>query len=435
LPLFFGWILGAIFTLALIFRKTILLKVGVVLFFVCLGSAYVQNWRENRFATFITETPVSFEGLIVEPPDTRKDKTFLTIKPLTQGLMLSGNKDGLLQITAQPYPVWKYGDIVKVEGTITKPEAFDGFDYPRYLERHGIYGQVRQPRKLEKSGEERGSAFYSLLYQWRFGLEKTIQGAIPEPEGSFLEGLLLGSRKAIPEHVTEALKHTGTSHIIAISGANITISLGLVLAFLPLYQPRHQFWMVVALGGFITLLTGASSSVIRGAAVAGMGRYLRLKSRRVLPASLLMISMTAMTLYNPLLLTSDPGFQLSFAAFAGLLYAATGLKRLLEKVSFLKSWPEALKAPLAETGAATVATAPLSLGMFGQVSLLGLIVNPLILWVLTPITIGGYFFLAVAKLPLISSFMQFVVWIPLHFILDIVTLFSRIPFGIIHYET
>lgn len=417
----------------LVFRKGATFRLfSTCLLLLALGGYYTVLWRATHKTTFYLEKSATFVGIVTEAPDIRKDKILLTITPKGRNpLLKNGSRHGRILVSADRYPLWKYGDELEVTGSISSPDVFNGFNYPLYLERFQVYGTIPRPKSLHLLRHNQGNWLVAQLYTVRGSLERSIQDTIPEPESSFLGGILLGSKRAIPETIQASLKQTGTSHIIAISGANITILLTLLLSLLPLYTLRSQFITTVAIGLFVTVLTGASASVIRGAVVASWGRYLRVKQRRAWPTPFLLSSMVLILVSNPLMLVADPGFQLSFAAFAGLAYLGQPIDSRLEKVRAFTRLPSIVRSSLSETTAATIGTAPLSLWLFHQLSLLGLLVNPLILWLLPPITSLGLCILVAKPLPLLISLIKLPLWVLLHTVLLIIDFFSKTNIGII----
>lgn len=402
-----------------------------------LGYAFTTYWRSSRSQPY-QEGSYTFEGIISEPPDRRSDKTLLTVRPTRwlQGDISPPDHDGLILISTTRFPIYQYGDVISVQGKIVKPEPIEDFDYPLYLEKSGIYGLIYRPKNITKITSNQGSWLITTLYALRQKTEGAINAAIPEPEASFLGGVLLGSKRNIPSDIQDELRATGTSHIIAISGANITILLGIIRQLLPLYKRWSQFWATLAISLFITLLTGASASVIRGALVATLSAYLAALGRKAWATPFILFSATLILMGNPLLLKADPGFQLSFAAFAGLAYLSGPISSFIEKNRISGSWPAAIQGALSETTAATLGTAPISLLVFGQVSLMGLLVNPLILWLLPAATFLGLLlcFLGYLDLAVIHQYLPIIslpLWLILRAILSVIHNFSLLGWGII----
>src|SRR3989344_2575325 len=182
----------------------------------------------------------------------------------------------------RPYPKFQYGDEVKARGMIAEPENFsEDFDYRSYLAKDGIFYVMSFP-EVERIGVMKGSR----LHQWLFALKEAfgnkMQSVIPEPESAFIGGLILGQRTAIPEEIIEAFRRTGTSHIVALSGYNITIVASSLMRFLgSFYLPLSlTFWLSGAGIIMFTMLTGAAASVVR-ASVMGFLVLIAQKSGRI----------------------------------------------------------------------------------------------------------------------------------------------------------
>lgn len=219
----------------------------------------------------------------------------------------------------------------------------------------------------------------------------------PDPEASLLAGILLGIESGIPPEVREAFVATGTSHVIAISGFNITIVAALFTAgFTRLLGPLRG---AIAAAVGITLYTvfvGGDPAVFRAAILGGLALFAAQIGRRQAGLNSLALAALVMAFLNPYVLW-DVGFQLSFAATLGLvLYAeplTAGFNRLAarwlpaERVS-------ALSGPVSEylliTLAAQITTLPVILFHFQRLSLSAFVANPLILPAQPPVmTLGG----------------------------------------------
>ena len=375
------------------------------------GTSYVAWWRGQQPKP--DQVHLAGRGAVAEPP---------SYLPGVQQLILQDVSGYRVELQLPPFPRYQLGDQLSYNThPPNQPPLYP--DAALRLERFKLVKNLVL-HQVEYRGTTAHWPLLWQLYKIRITIEQTINQYIPEPESSFLSGVLLGSSRAIPQEVQAELRQTGTSHIIAISGANITIVLGLLLAVLPLTNLRRQFWATCLAAGFITLLTGASASVVRGAVVAMLGQLLRLYGRPAPATSLVLVLCLVMLIGNPLQLRVDVGFQLSLAAFTGIIFLGKPLAH------FCRNLPEVLRLSLSETTAATIATAPVSYFVFGKVSLLGLLVNPCILWLLPPLTALGFMLLGVSLLPRAGPFLAWVasypLWGMLHLILQIIHRFARL---------
>lgn len=275
------------------------------------------------FARLVGER-MEFIGVIADEP---------ARSPRTQRLVVKTDI-GKILVTARPYPEYRYGDRIAVSGRLDRPENFsDDFDYAAYLAKDDIFYTMAFPEiRLIAAGG--GNALYEKLFELKAAFSAAIARHFPEPAASLILGLTLGERRTFPAELTEALRTTGTAHIVALSGYNITIVADAFLKTLMFFWlPFAGAFWVAALGiiGF-TLLTGAAASVVR-AAVMGIlvlvarreGRLYRMRNALAFAASLMLLS-------NPKLLRFDVAFQLSFLATLGLVYGAPVVERWYERM-------------------------------------------------------------------------------------------------------
>ncbi len=181
-------------------------------------------------------------GFVAAPAEVRDE--FIRLQIHTTGLQQPGATiiqpvSGLLLVTIRDPGVWAYGDRLRLTGSLETPPEFETFSYQDYLARQGIYSQMRSPEVL-LVGTGAGNPFLAWIYALRTRALHVVYALWPDPEASLLAGILLGVETGIPRDVQEAFAATGTSHIIVISGFNITIVAGLFSAGLGrLLGPRR----------------------------------------------------------------------------------------------------------------------------------------------------------------------------------------------------
>lgn len=216
------------------------------------------------------------------------------------------------------------------------------------------------------------SSHLSTLEQWRQRYFAGMRNALPEPSASFALGLLLGTRGLIPKEVQDMLQVVGLTHLIAVSGYNLTILINAarqplrrVSKFMALMAP---IWLIFV----FMLLTGFSASIVRAAIVSVLSLLAAYYGRAYKPMVLIMISAVITLLYNPAYLWSDVGWQLSYLAFCGILILAP----LLEKQFRAQSTISKL---IIESMSAYIVTMPLIMALFGNLSIIAPVANLLIL--------------------------------------------------------
>ncbi|MCK4489273.1 MAG: ComEC/Rec2 family competence protein, partial [Anaerolineales bacterium] len=239
-----------------------------------------------------------------------------------------------------------------------------------------------------------------------------------------------------PDHVQQAFRDTGTSHIIAISGFNITIVAGLFSRFFSrLLNPRQGAIAAVLGIGVYTLLVGADAAVVRAAVMGGLSIFAQQIGRRQHGLNAAALASLIMILLNPQL-PWDISFQLSLSATLGLiLYADPFAQKFLEFSSRVLPLETAqrITQPVSEyvlfTFAAQLATFPVMLFHFHSFSLSTFLANPAILPVQPPIMLAGglalilgliWFPLGRVTAPLVYPFVLYTI--------RVVEWFSTIPF-------
>ncbi len=203
----------------------------------------------------------------------------------------------------------------------------------------------------------------------RAALAAPLRALVPEPESALLLGFVLGERAGIPRDVRDAFAITGTAHLIAISGTNMTIVAAAVSVALRHRAPP----IIVAVASVLaiaayTVLVGPSASVLRAALMAAVSALALALGRRGAAANGLGAAATGMLLLEPRAL-EDVGFLLSVAATAGLI---AWQRPIAERLARL---PRLLADGIAATLAASVPTIPILAAVFGRVSLISPVAN------------------------------------------------------------
>ncbi len=222
------------------------------------------------------------------------------------------------------------------------------------------------------------------LNQWREKMVDLLVKNLPEPHVSLAAGILLGVKRGMPEEFYQALVKTGTLHIVAASGFNVTIVLKMVIGLVVGWLGRSLGLVVGLVAVWVyVLLAGGSAAVVR-AGIMGMLSYGAYYFGRPAEAKrLLWVTALVMVLINPLMLV-DVGFQLSVAATAGILYFGDKVRKIVRKGLKLKKGSkleEYLADTLDTTLAASLLTVPIILWWFGRVSWISPLVNMLVLGV------------------------------------------------------
>ncbi|MFA5130010.1 MAG: ComEC/Rec2 family competence protein [Patescibacteria group bacterium] len=210
------------------------------------------------------------------------------------------------------------------------------------------------------------------LAAWRSLLTKRILRLLPGDPGALLAGMLYGDR-GLSQDAAASFRFAGMTHIIAVSGSNITIVVSVLVPALIALGYRRRSAVVIAGAGIIlfSLFAGAGSSVIRAAIMGWLAILACVFGRRANVAHLLLLAAATIIIFDPWALAFDAGFALSFLATWGLLVFARPAQQVFR---FIPEW-FGLREAFATTFSATIATAPYLMWQFQSFSLAGLATN------------------------------------------------------------
>lgn len=215
--------------------------------------------------------------------------------------------------------------------------------------------------------------------------------------------LLLGWRGALDEDIRAVYAQTGAMHVLAVSGLHVGIVALVVRFALRILLRRRGRGVQVALSiaavwGF-AFITGLSPSVQRAAVMFSLLLTGQLWRRRTATFNLLAAAAFLLLLYDPYLLF-QVGFQLSFAAVAGIVYFYPYLSRA---IYLPYSWQRHLWSITAVGLAAQLGTLPFALYYFQQFPLYGWLMGVPVIWSATFILVAGLLYLALSPLQPIAA--------------------------------
>lgn len=352
------------------------------------GQKVVLHVTANEDAAYAKNSQLSFEAVKAQ-----------VIEPYAADL------PGRIKVSGFGTPMVYDGDVVKVEGKLRKMLG-------------GRQGQVSfaQLEVIERRG--------TITDAFRRNFAAGMQNALPEPAASFGMGILVGQRSTLPEGTAAALATVGLTHVIAVSGYNLTIIVEAVRRLSGKRSKYQSALLAAVLIALFLLMTGMSASIVRAAIVSGLSILAWYYGRKHKPILLIALAACLTAGWNPLYIWSDIGWYLSFLAFFGVLVIAP----LLAKRLYGSREPGFLTAILLETLSAQIMTLPLILYIFQQVSLVSILSNllvvPLIPVAMLLALIAG---LAGMWLPVFAGWFAWPANLLLTYILDIAALLAKVP--------
>jgi len=345
---------------------------------------------------------ITIKGIIDDYPEKRISSNRYRIKISELNGIKVTDKSKILIIT-NPYTEYSYGNKVEITGAIENPKDFitdtgKTFDYDNYLKLSKIYGIAKDPR-IKILEEFNGNRIKKFLFKIRENFSNNLNKNLNTNTSTLARGVLLGERTSIDNNLRDNLARTSTSHIIALSGYNITIVSEILMKVL------NNFSIVIKstigiLGIFLFIaLAGGGSSAVRAGIMATVLIYARSRGFTYNALWALVIATNILIIINPLALRHDMGFHLSVLATFGLICFQAPINVWLIKHKINKFVSETISTTLA----ASIMSFPYIAYNMGIISILGIFVNtvvvplipPLMLFsFLTGITTGNFEFLA-----------------------------------------
>lgn len=214
----------------------------------------------------------------------------------------------------------------------------------------------------------------SLLADLRRKFGAGMLSSLSEPLASFAMGLLVGQRATLPEDVKDNLQKVSLTHIIAVSGANLTIMLNASRRLLGKRSKRLSTLLTATLMLTFVAMTGGSASIVRAAFVSSFSIAAAYYGRRMRPLLIIVLVAAATALINPIYIWSDASWYLSFLAFFGVLMVSPLFHNRLPRTF----QTNIILAIALESLCAEIMSVPYILYTFGQMSLVGLLANVLV---------------------------------------------------------
>lgn len=412
-------ILGLVFVAGsfLIFARLYFFAVifGVGLFLISISAFQSREAGLVHQNEVISFQKVEIVGYVADVPTTNEfgQSTTLIIQKLNEV-----PENAKLKIYAKAYPKLTYGQILRFE-TKVKPYG----DKKWRLVKDAFIGEANVGN-YSSIGTEQGPS--AVVRGWLFALRsrfnETIAQSLPAAESGLASGLILGEKALITPEVTRQLQISGTTHIIALSGYNITIVLGLFVFFEKKWSRLTKLLVPIGFILAFVVMTGGAASLIRAAIMGFMPLLAAYLGRESDSFIAIMTSAAVMILFNPFLALFDVGFQLSFAALAGMIYLAPLISRLLTTL------PDYLSGPLAETTGAQLAAMPLLAYYFGSVSLISPLAN-LVILSLVPVGMLVAFIIGLSGMiwQVLANFVAIPSYVLLHGINSLIGFFGSLP--------
>lgn len=345
-------------------RKQIVYLLLVVLVGLACGATgvYAQDWSESKQVLIRNiNQEVLIKGYVTSAPEKKinyvrynfnAEQVNNTILPHGQTIKVFGNIDDLVDL----------GDELSMLCRV-EVDKYNAHDFV-----------CLYPKAVTKIGER-----VSLVQWLSYGHKQfvdTLKQVYPAPESALLSGILVGGTSSFSNKMIDQFKHTGTLHLVALSGFNISIIIGyLGLLFYQLAVPRRWYMLLIGVSLVLFVLTvGPSESVVRASVMGFLVVLARHRGRDSSMRNVLAVTAVLMVMHTPTVLLSDIGFQLSFMATIGIVYLMPVLEIYAQRLPSLWQFKEALLMSVA----AEVMVLPILLLQFEELAIFSPFVNMLV---------------------------------------------------------
>ncbi len=330
-------------------------------------------------------------------------------------------------------PHLRYGDTLRLSGTLERPDPIGDFDYAAWLESQGIAG-VMWAKDAETIAVGGGHWTTATLHRIRGSLASALQRSIRAPESSLAQALLLGIRSELPSSVKASFRTAGMSHLLAISGLHVGIVLALALgvgaAALGSGNPLAILCAMVTIWAY-AVVSGLDPPVVRAAIMGSLALAQGLTGRGMRGLTALVLAAGVMVCVDPTLLGSL-SFQLSFTAMAGVIIGLPLIAMLTGAIAPLSGGSSAgatrwfrhvltlLIASVVISTTTTLATVPLIAMHFGEIPLMSVPATILAMPAMPVALVGAA---ATAALGVVSPWLGepfgLLTWVPLTWIIRV----------------
>ncbi|RJQ34064.1 ComEC family competence protein [Candidatus Parcubacteria bacterium] len=382
-PPLFAFFASLLVIPALIRRLRFAVIMGMAAVFIAGNLYYALDDYAYRSALRAVEHVTGFEGRLVDEP--RRSLEAQTAKVDIRSADVPEAAGSRVYVRTELHPELSYGDIVRVSGEIIPPPSDS---YGNYMAKEHVHGTAFYP-EIEVLGNE-ANPLFKVLFGVRNHLQTILARLFNSQQAAFLSGILLGDKDGFSPEFLEKLSVSGTMHLMALSGLNMTIIVFAALGVFSLIfwkRKRPQFIATFSLVALFVAMTGFQVSAVRAALMAFLVGFADMTHRLYSPHNAIAFAALVITAWNPKAPVFDLGFQLSFLATLAIIYLTPVIKRLpfLKKDGVL-GWRDVL----AITLAAQLGVAPLTIINFGNFSLTALLANIGILAVIPLLTVAGF---------------------------------------------
>ena len=399
---------------------------------VCLGCALGLFWFQT-YSTNYLSLATNLDGELASVTARCTEYSYETdLGCAVEGFLYLDEKPVRAKFYLNNFVEMEPGDVLQgvFEMHIT---TADGDTHSNYYSGKGIFlmGYQEEDAELIKVSSRPYWAYPAI---WRQNLKDLINSAFPEDVSPFARALLLGDRTGIDYETNTAFKVSGILHIIAVSGLHVTILFTLI--YLLCFKRRFLLALIgIPVMVLFTAVAGFSPSVTRAAITMILMMLAMVFDRDYDGPTELAFACLVMLASNTLVITSV-SFQLSVTSVAGIFLFREGIHSwIFDRMGKWKhreigKW---ISGSLAVTLSAMTLTTPLVAYYYGTISLVGILTNVLVMWVISFVFYGIMLVCLLATFwPAVGGAVAwFIAW-PIRYVLTVAKITASIPLAAVY---
>ncbi len=426
LIVFCGWCLAFVFQKLYkpkqYFKKGVyILLTNALLFFLAFEACFLYNAKNNinhyshhvsyqsqSFIATITDIPVSTETFIKIPIQIK------CIEKNKQWHYAEGN--AIVYLRNDSNTTFNLGNSLLLHSTfshVNEPKNPNEFDYKTFLENrnifHVVYAKTKDVQVFSSTNKKDNLTQFGTHIKAH--LVSVLRNSDLSQEAfSICSALLVGYDDEIDSEVMQSFSHSGTLHILSVSGMHTGVLYAILIFIFSLFDKydrykKTKFAFVLCFLCLFVIITGLSPSVLRAALMLGLMLFGKTFYKQGNAYNTLLFSAFLLLLINPYLV-KDVGFLLSYCAVGGIMYLYPILAKLYVFDNKIIQW---LWTSTLISVSATVFTLPISLYFFHQFPLWFVFSNLLIIPMSMLLMLGAVLFLMTYKILILNQILVYLI--------------------------
>lgn len=303
-----------------------ILLLGIIIILLSVRWYYYEKIHRSTIPNEWFGSTMAIRGVVTDDPDRGLNATKIIL-----------GKIGIIVTLPSAVSV-SYGDQVEVYGKVEQPESFmtdtnREFNYPKYLAVHNIYGTLKG-NDIRILDHDHGNRILKKLFLIKKNFVSTIKGIFPKAEAGLFAGIIIGEKSLLPKEILSDFQIAGLTHMIVLSGYNITIvALFIIslLAWFGLGYRARRIGAIISIPIFL-IVTGMGASSVRAGIMSMIVFVVQITTRPPHTLRIILYAAAAMIFSNPRILLYDPSFHMSFMAFIGLVYGSPVMEKFFSRI-------------------------------------------------------------------------------------------------------